>query len=482
MRVITLNVEPTGIKLLTVAPREFIGWDSEPLTRGVVREGVVQDPAALASSIKQLLNRQVKFRGKVIMCLGGMPCLPRVVTVPAVKKVLLEDAVKHESERRMPVSLDELYLGWEKLDGDSSTNRYLVIGVPRASIDSQIETLSLAGITNYYLDLKTMALARVANKRQGVIVNLDIGGAEIVVIADGIPLMMRVLGHRKQSLETEQPLSDLVAEVTRTIDYYDSNYPDQPFDGGAPVYLTGESAKNLRLKPAFGQALGRPIASLDPIPGLPLGLEMEEYAANIGMTLGPVAGRRSRRVITAPSAEISIHGAGSRASPGPLKHACYIALVALALLLLVPAYQVQSSSRADQKALSGHLDDLNDQLRDAVKTAAPLSNLRREVSLLHEERIALLGQGSGFAEKMVLTLGGVPTGVTLESVRMSVAGVILKGRADQAYLVIAYAAQLESTGGFASVQIASLVDASGGQGKEGVLFQVNAQPSPAAVP
>lgn len=56
----------------------------------------------------------------------------------------------------MPLPLEELYLSWQAIRGRHDELDFFVLGVPKNLIDAVVQTLEMAGLEPYLMDLKSL--------------------------------------------------------------------------------------------------------------------------------------------------------------------------------------------------------------------------------------------------------------------------------------------------------------------------------------
>ena len=146
-KVLTLYFEDTSIKLLVAKGRKVEQWAMVPLESGMVVGGTIVDEAKTADKIKELLGsiktNVFSGKGKVIAGLSGRDSLYRVISLPVLEKSMLAEAVRREAGRVLPVSLDQLYLAYQRIPGNDNETRVFVAAYPKKSTDILIKTLGL---------------------------------------------------------------------------------------------------------------------------------------------------------------------------------------------------------------------------------------------------------------------------------------------------------------------------------------------------
>ena len=105
---------------------------------------------------------------------------------------------------------------------------YFVVGVPRNLIDAAVQTLKIAGVSPYLMDLRPLALARTANRSDAIVVNLEPDCFDIVFITGGIPSVIHTISPRGEGATLEDNIHRLADELTKTAAFYQSNHPEAP--------------------------------------------------------------------------------------------------------------------------------------------------------------------------------------------------------------------------------------------------------------
>ena len=202
-RVMTLYFEDSGIKLLIAKGRKVEHWANLPLDPGLVVGGVIVDENRVASKVKEIIasvkSSPISGKGKVVVGLSGRDSLYRVISLPILEKSLLAEAVTREAGRVLPVSLDQLYLAYQRIPGNENETRVFVAAFPKKTTDILIKTLRLAGITPRVLDLAPLALCLSLNEPRAIIADARLDSLSIMVIAERVPQVIRSL-----SLQSEE--------------------------------------------------------------------------------------------------------------------------------------------------------------------------------------------------------------------------------------------------------------------------------------
>ena len=101
-------------------------------------EGVVADPQALGSAVKQLMASSGIKERNVTASVSSLYSLSRIVTVPTpLGEPVTERAVLEAASEVMPLSEEEMYLSWRTISTGEGGQQVLVVGVPRDGKSSE---------------------------------------------------------------------------------------------------------------------------------------------------------------------------------------------------------------------------------------------------------------------------------------------------------------------------------------------------------
>ncbi|MBS1704236.1 MAG: type IV pilus assembly protein PilM [Armatimonadetes bacterium] len=295
---IGLDLGHYAIKLVSLE-RIASGWkinkaDAVMTPPGSIRDGLVAEPAQVAEAIKFLVKRSgIKANAAHVSVAGGS-VMVRTAKVPQMTEATLRKSIKFEAGRYVPNSPEDSYIEFEILGNtDDGQMDVLIVAAPRQTVDSRVQACTMAGIEVESVDLETFAAYRsLVEANQGIdlsndtMVLLDIGASttHVSVVHQGRFAMTRTINHGgtnltdalmryfKLSFEdaeegklqldvrqllddskpTENPplrviqpqLDDLVREIRRSLNYYQSQHPDQGGGGQLTwMLVTGGAAQ-----------------------------------------------------------------------------------------------------------------------------------------------------------------------------------------------------------------------------------------------
>jgi len=434
--------------------KRVTGWSSAPLEPGLVQDGLIVAPERVGSVIRTVMAERRMPDRKVIASLTGMRSVPRLLSLPRIPRTLVPEAVRHESERAMPVPLDEMYLFWRELGGGRSRRRFFAVGVPRNLLDAEVQALAHARIRRNVLDLKPMALARMVNRKEAMIINLEPDNADIVLVAEGVPVIMRTLILGGENVAQQDKVMQAAAEASRTLDFYNSSHPEHPIGSETPAFLTGALANDAAFVDLFRGAISNPIENLEPAIQCPPDLPIAEYAVNIGLALKRVVPRGIRRAAVFPALDLTITPDADQPRRRPMRSLLYALLAALTVALLFPAYSAKLDGEVNTAQLEMELGTLRQHLRNVRETLDRMDRVTVQTGQLKEERLAVLGADNDLGNILELVFGALPASIDLTSVTVTNDQMTLGGAAASRSLAIDYASFIEESGLFSTVDIA----------------------------
>jgi type IV pilus assembly protein PilM len=249
-KVLTLYFKDTGIKLLTARGKKAEQWASVSLEPGLVVGGVIIDENKVAEKVREIFGTVkrsivtdlISGKGKLIVGLSGRDSLYRVISLPILEKSLLPEAVKREAARVLPVSLDQLYLAYQRIPGGENETRIFLAAFPKKSTDVLLKTLRLAGVTPQILDLAPLALCLSVNEPMSIIADASLDTLNIMVMADRVPQVIRSISLQSEGRKVSENMATISEEFSRTVAFYNSSHQQAPLSNDVPVFVSGDLA------------------------------------------------------------------------------------------------------------------------------------------------------------------------------------------------------------------------------------------------
>jgi Tfp pilus assembly protein PilN len=468
----TLNISSNSIRLLSVRGREVTKWGSMPLPPGLVKDGLILRPKVVGAVINSLFKSTGVPRKRVIASLTGLSFIHRTLTLPRMEREDLFEAIQRAARREMLVPPEELYLCGQPISNGSGEANFLVLGVPRNHIDVLVKALGEVDIRPYLIDLNPLALARVAHRKEAIIVNLEPDCFDIVLIADGMPAIMHTITPRGPGATLEENLRRLIDELLKTIEFYNNNHPQSPLSPAAPLLVTGELSADAAIGGLISAEVGHSVEPLKTTLKLPADLPAVLFATNIGLALKKLPVKTVTDGDSTYFRDINLDilagQFGVRASWLRLPLVLLFLAVLTGLGVLFPINQLNNQADAEAARLQTELTGLNKELEqtallaDRAKQVTDATNkVISEAEAARQEYQYLIGTGGDFAYNLTLVTDALPPGAYFTSIDVGKNRINVAGGADNPFTVISYVTALEALGKFSDVRITSINDAAG---------------------
>ncbi len=467
----TLNISATSLRLLSVKGRQVEKWGDAPLAPGLVRDGLVLEPKAVGEAIDALFKSTGVAKGRVIISLTGLSFTYRILSLPRMKPVLLEEAIQRGIKKEIPLPLEELYLSWQAIGEGHDELDFFVLGVPKNLVDAVVQTLVVAGLEPYLMDLKSLALARAANRGNAIIVALEPDCFDIVLVANGIPAIMRTVSPRGEGATLEDNVQRLTDELSKTVKFYDGSYPENTLSPGTPLLLTGELSAGAVTSQLIQAEVEYPIEPLVPPLQFPPDLPLALYAANMGLALKKIPQKTPTKRDAARFQNINLNILSgkyrkSKAKPVPLRYTLIALALIIAVGLLFPMYQVRSQADAETIRLQTELSEVGQELsqarlaiEEAKQVEDAISAIIADVETLRKERHDILGGRGNFTSNLKLVTGALPSDAYFTYMDIGADRITVQGNTDSPFTIINYVTTLEAQGRFSEVRINEIDEA-----------------------
>ncbi|HLC01632.1 MAG TPA: hypothetical protein VJK02_01215 [Anaerolineales bacterium] len=285
---VTLDFEGRDIRLLVVTRREVVRWASVTLHGELMDQGLIKSPERVGQGLARMFTTQ-KARGRrVISSTTGYRSVSRILTMPAVKPTLLDEAVARKVRQEMPLSADETYTSWQVIGRENGVIRVFALALPRLMIDRQMEALKAARITPRAMELRPLALVRAVNRQEAIIADLEEHSFGVVIVTRGLPEIIRSVAPADQDDQPVEKLERLIIELTRTIQFFNDSHRDHPVMPETPIFVSGALFGSAEMRKTLAQRTGRPVDLPQPPLRLPKDFPLAAYCVSLGLALKKV--------------------------------------------------------------------------------------------------------------------------------------------------------------------------------------------------
>ena len=465
---VSLNISSQNIKILSTKGKRVITWASTDLSDGTVRDGLIMQPQAVAEAINSLFKSTGIPKRNVISSIAGLSFTYRIISLPRMKPSLLEEAIMRAAKKEISLPLDELYVSWQPIGGKGEEQEFFIIGVPRNQVDAVVQTLKIADIEPYLMDLRPLALARTANRSDAIVVNMEPDCFDIVFIAKGLPTVLHTITPRSKGASLEDNIHRLTDELTKTAAFYQSNHPEIQMNGNLPLLLTGELSAEVAVDGLLQSEIEYPIERLVPPIEYPDSLPITSYATNIGLAIKRTPLKPTKRGEITDFSDINLNILEGKyrkpkAKPIAIRQLVLYALLVAAVGLLYPLYQANSTVATENKVLEAELISASRELNlatlinmETIMTEDTISEIIADTEALELANLSILGSRGIFNTRLQQVTGAIPLNTSFTSIEIEKDVITISGETDSVFTVIEYATALEAEGIFTNVRISEL--------------------------
>ena len=284
-KIVTLYISDASLRLMVTDGRRIQEWAESPLEPGLFKNNMIVEEEAVVAKIKHLFQAHKVKATKIMVGISGLRCLTRPITLPQLPKEMLDEAVKREAGRVLPVPLEQLYISWQTIPAPEGKIQVFLEAIPRELADALLKALHKAGLKPSFMNLKPILLARLVKEATAIIVDVQITEFDIVIMVDGLPQPIRTVLFPNEASSWPEKLTMIRSELDRTITFYNTNNPEKALASSVPIFVSGDLATESELWQALSAEVGHPVLSVSPSLDYPEGFIPSRYMANIGLAL-----------------------------------------------------------------------------------------------------------------------------------------------------------------------------------------------------
>jgi type IV pilus assembly protein PilM len=342
---------------------------SLPLEPGLVQDGVVINPAVVGRLIGELMAANGISEKRAVIGISGVHSIYRVVSIPKLPKNLLDEAAQREAERAMPVPLNELYLSWQTISTSDIEMVICLVGMPRSTVDAMLDTLHQAGLQPEAMDIRSLALARVTDERDAIIINVQPSGFDIVIMTDGIPELLRSLPFPADAISPDEKVAEVKEEMERTVTFYNSSHKGNEITSNTAAFVSGELGDMMAATLEYrAKPLPRLLSYSD-------NLNANEYTANIGLAL-----RQARADASPARVSMNVTPEAYMPKPFPLIQLVSWAFILVAAAILIMFGTLTLQKYRDNISLQAQIIRIQTQIQARQGTQSAITQLQTKIN------------------------------------------------------------------------------------------------------
>ncbi|MEK7353244.1 MAG: PilN domain-containing protein [Chloroflexota bacterium] len=462
-KTVTLYIDDTSLRLMVTQGSQIKEWAESPLEPGLVEDNVVIKEAEVAARIKQLFEVQEVTSKQIALGLSGR-CFTRPIAFPKLPKEMLDEAVRREAPRVLPVPLEEIYLSWQTIPSSAEQTQVFIVGLPRTMVDTLFRVLQQAGLRVSFMETKPLLLTRIVKETAAIIVDVQAKEFDIAVMVGGIPHPVRSIRFASGALSSNEKLTTIRSELTRSLAFYNTTYPEKPLAPSVPVFISGNLANEPELYQPLSQEFGHPVLPLPSPLECPEGLDPGHYMANIGLAFQATSAKEKPG---ATAITLNALPAAYRTRTVSLANVLVLpgAIVAISLLAFLVVFN--QSVSADIASINTRLSNTTTQLQQKQAQqrtlSAKITELQKKVEGVKASRDGLtevLGilekQAEATDRDLAAALEALPQSVNMSSIRHISNVLTITGISPDEKQLSSYIAKLDRSGRFGNVAITEM--------------------------
>lgn len=170
-----IDISDLSIKIVKLQKRKnllpkLIFFNKYNMEEGIIENGLIKNETALIEILKKIMtsiqNPLIKTKYAVVS-MPEQKVFIKIIQLPKLSDIELNQAIKWEAEANIPMSLDEIYLDWQIVPSLEILNHVdvLITAIPKATAESYSYVLKKAGIIPIAFELESQAISRALIKK-----------------------------------------------------------------------------------------------------------------------------------------------------------------------------------------------------------------------------------------------------------------------------------------------------------------------------
>jgi type IV pilus assembly protein PilM len=459
---VSIYIDDTSIRLMVTRGKRITKLADMPLDVSLVDIDTDEKENQLVEKIKYLLKSNKVNDKKIILGLSGLHCLTRPLVLPELPRPMLKEAITREAKRVLPVPIEQLYISWEIVSIADEKIQAFLVAMPRQMADMMIRVFSKAGCKPYLMDIKPLALARLSPEPEALIVDVQSKEYDIIIMLNGLPQPIRTVSFPEESLPLSEKLAIVQEDVKRTIQFFNSNNGENQILPETTMYVSGEIAEETEVYESLAAELGLKAALLSSPLKCMKQLDPSRHLVNVGLALkeaGTEPAALKPNFNTLPEPYQPKHVSMSRMLAIPAAGIAVGIVILLTVMVQNAAAdinQAQSQLENTQFILVKKQADKKTLLQNITTMEQTLSGTEQAYTVYSNALKSLSKTGELMNTDIDTTVDNVVPDFYFEALTHNGGQMTITGTADTEQEVLEYVRNLEATGRFSEITIASI--------------------------
>ncbi|MBW2432156.1 MAG: type IV pilus assembly protein PilM [Deltaproteobacteria bacterium] len=317
--------------------RELKRFGVTDIPHGAIEDGTINDPEAVAESIRQLFKGHSIKERNVAISIGGYSVIVKKIAVQTMDEEQLQETIHFEAEQYIPFDISDVNLDFQIL-GPNETNpnqmNVFLVAAKKEMVDDYYNLANLAGLNPCIIDVEAFALQNTFevgyDPGDDNIALIDIGASKtsLNILKGNNSVFMRDVSlgcsqinqkiisladcnfddaenlkfggnpDRLSAEDLKEIVSSVVAdwctEIRRALDFFYSTYPD---DQIKRIFLSGGGASIREFRELLGVEASAEVETINPFKGIYVGDRFDpEFIKQIAPQAAITVGLALRKV------------------------------------------------------------------------------------------------------------------------------------------------------------------------------------------
>ncbi|RPJ15793.1 MAG: type IV pilus assembly protein PilM [Deltaproteobacteria bacterium] len=305
---------------------------------GAIEDGAISDTETVAQVIRQLLKSASIKATNVALSIGGYSVIIKKINVQTMPEEQLQETIHFEAEQYIPFDISDVNLDFQLLgevENNPSQMSVFLVAAKKEMVNDYINLATLVGLTPCIVDVEAFALQNIFEANYDIqgenVALIDIGASKtsLNILKDNSSVFMRDValgciqinqkimsmldcsydqaelikfGEPSTKLSADElkqiisaVVTDWCTEIRRALDFFYTNYPDDPIKR---IILSGGGANIAEFRQLLASESAAQVETLNPFSGVVVDEKSfdPEYIRQIGPQAAIAMGLALRRV------------------------------------------------------------------------------------------------------------------------------------------------------------------------------------------
>jgi type IV pilus assembly protein PilM len=305
---------------------------------GAIEDGAISDPETVAQIVRQLFKSANIKTTNVALSIGGYSVIIKKINVQTMPEEQLQETIHFEAEQYIPFDISDVNLDFQLLgevENNPSQMSVFLVAAKKEMVNDYINLATLVGLTPCIIDVEAFALQNIFEANYDIpgenVALIDIGASKtsLNILKDNSSVFMRDValgciqinqkimsmldcsydqaelikfGEPSKKLSADElkqiisaVVTDWCTEIRRALDFFYTNYPDDPIKR---IILSGGGANIAEFRQLLASESNAQVETLNPFNGIVVDEKSfePEYIRQIGPQAAIAMGLALRRV------------------------------------------------------------------------------------------------------------------------------------------------------------------------------------------